>query len=107
VNNVMQNIDEHPLRHRVPIHAIEQVLLKRALRRQLEGHTLETSIEIAELVEKFASDEIKVPREAIDLVRALCVRLTGPWPRLRLLESLARSRFEARRAHGKSSAALD
>jgi hypothetical protein len=76
VNNVMQNIDEHPLRHRVLTHAIEQVLLKRALRRQLEGHTLETSIEIAELVEKFAYDEIKVLREAIDLVRALCVRLT-------------------------------
>jgi hypothetical protein len=72
----MQNLDEHPLRYRLLTHAIEQVLLKRALKRRLEGHALETSIEIAELVEKFANDEIKMLREAIDLVRALCVRLT-------------------------------
>jgi hypothetical protein len=84
----MQNNDDHPLRHRLLTLAIEQLLFKREIQRRLDGHTRETSIEIAELVEKSTNDEIKMLREAIDLVRALCVRLTERLDQSRSLDSV-------------------
>lgn len=51
----MENIDQHPLRYSRLASLIEAILFRRALEKQLVGYTLETSLEIAELVKELPS----------------------------------------------------
>ena len=46
----MDNIDAHPLRYAKLTKAIERVLSKRAIEKRLDGETLATAIEIAEVI---------------------------------------------------------
>jgi hypothetical protein len=42
--------DEHPLRYVFITGEIEKILFRRALEHRLDGHTLDTALEISELV---------------------------------------------------------
>jgi hypothetical protein len=48
----MPNTDDHPLRYHPLREAIEEVLTRRALENKLQGYTLDTSIELLELIYK-------------------------------------------------------
>ena len=47
------NIDKHPLRHTLMRQSIEDILARRLHQKRLDGYTLETSLEIAEMAEEF------------------------------------------------------
>jgi len=55
------NVDKHPLRYTPLTEEIEAILIRRAYEKRLDGYTLDTAVEIAELVTRRLIGDVYTP----------------------------------------------
>lgn len=51
-----KSLDDHELRNSPLLHAIETVILRRLYEKRIDGYTLETALELADLAFDFHAD---------------------------------------------------